>query len=57
MDQTGGNDQTGDVSDTVCAACTVEFCWSFVYCGDEPTHQVIQTFNFIDSRGYKITKK
>jgi hypothetical protein len=57
MDQTGGNDQTGDVSDAVCATRTVEFCWSFVYCGDEPTNQVIQTFNFIDSRGYKITKK
>ena len=29
----------------------------FVYRGYEPTNQVIQTFNFIDSRGYKITKK
>ena len=29
----------------------------FVYRGYEPTNQVIQTFNFVDSRGYKITKK
>jgi uncharacterized protein len=29
----------------------------FVYRGYEPTNQVIQTFNFLDSRGYKITKK
>ena len=29
----------------------------FVYRGYEPTNQVIQTFNFIDSRGYKLTKK
>ena len=29
----------------------------FAYRGYEPTNQVIQTFNFIDSRGYKITKK
>jgi TRAP transporter TAXI family solute receptor len=29
----------------------------FPYRGYEPTNQVIQTFNFLDSRGYKITKK
>lgn len=29
----------------------------FPYRGYEPTNQVIQTFNFIDSRGYKLTKK
>jgi TRAP transporter TAXI family solute receptor len=29
----------------------------FVYRGYEPTNQVIQTFNFVDSRGYKLTKK
>jgi TRAP-type uncharacterized transport system substrate-binding protein len=29
----------------------------FLYRGYEPTNQVIQTFNFLDSRGYKITKK
>ena len=29
----------------------------FMYRGYEPTNQVIQTFNFIDSRGYKLTKK
>ena len=29
----------------------------FVYRGYEPTNQVIQTFNFIDSRGSKLTKK
>lgn len=29
----------------------------FVYRGYEPTNQVIQTFNFLDSRGYKIIKK
>jgi TRAP transporter TAXI family solute receptor len=29
----------------------------FVYRGYEPTNQVIQTFNFLDTRGYKITKK
>jgi TRAP transporter TAXI family solute receptor len=29
----------------------------FMYRGYEPTNQVIQTFNFVDSRGYKITKK
>jgi uncharacterized protein len=29
----------------------------FAYRGYEPTNQVIQTFNFVDSRGYKLTKK
>ena len=29
----------------------------FLYRGYEPTNQVIQTFNFLDSREYKITKK
>ena len=29
----------------------------FPYRGYEPTNQVIQTFNFLDSRGYKITRK
>ena len=29
----------------------------FQYRGYEPTNQVIQTFNFLDSRGYKIIKK
>ncbi len=29
----------------------------FPYRGYEPTNQVIQTFNFLDSRGYKIMKK
>ena len=29
----------------------------FVYRGYEPTNQVIQTFNFLDNQGYKITKK
>lgn len=29
----------------------------FLYRGYEPTNQVIQTFNFLDSRGYKIIKK
>ena len=29
----------------------------FTYRGYEPTNQVIQTFNFLDSRGYKISKK
>jgi TRAP transporter TAXI family solute receptor len=29
----------------------------FRYRGYEPTNQVIQTFNFLDSRGYKIIKK
>ena len=29
----------------------------FAYRGYEPTNQVIQTFNFLDSRGYKIIKK
>jgi TRAP transporter TAXI family solute receptor len=29
----------------------------FLYRGYEPTNRVIQTFNFLDSRGYKITKK
>jgi TRAP transporter TAXI family solute receptor len=29
----------------------------FPYRGYEPTNQVIQTFNFLDSRGYKIVKK
>jgi TRAP transporter TAXI family solute receptor len=29
----------------------------FPYRGYEPTNQVIQTFNFLDSRGYKITKR
>ena len=29
----------------------------FLNRGYEPTNQVIQTFNFLDSRGYKITKK
>ena len=29
----------------------------FLYRGYEPTNQVIQTFNFLDSRGYKITRK
>jgi uncharacterized protein len=29
----------------------------FLYRGYEPTNQVIQTFNFLDTRGYKITKK
>ena len=29
----------------------------FPYRGYEPTNQVIQTFNFLDSRGYKIIKK
>jgi TRAP transporter TAXI family solute receptor len=29
----------------------------FLYRGYEPTNQVIQTFNFLDNRGYKITKK
>jgi TRAP-type uncharacterized transport system substrate-binding protein len=29
----------------------------FRYRGYEPTNQVIQIFNFLDSRGYKITKK
>jgi hypothetical protein len=29
----------------------------FPYRGYEPTNQVIQTFNFLDARGYKITKK
>ena len=29
----------------------------FPYRGYAPTNQVIQTFNFLDSRGYKITKK
>jgi hypothetical protein len=28
-----------------------------VYRGYEPTNQVIQTVNFLDSRGYKIIKK
>ena len=29
----------------------------FPYRGYEPTNQVIQTFNFLDNRGYKIIKK
>jgi len=29
----------------------------FMYRGYEPTNQVIQIFNFVDSRGYKLTKK
>ena len=29
----------------------------FVNRGYEPTNQVIQTFNFVDSQGYKLTKK
>jgi TRAP transporter TAXI family solute receptor len=29
----------------------------FPYRGYEPTNQVIQTFNFLDTRGYKIIKK
>jgi TRAP transporter TAXI family solute receptor len=29
----------------------------FMYRGYEPTNQVIQVFNFVDSRGYKLTKK
>lgn len=29
----------------------------FLYRGYEPTNQVIKTFNFLDSLGYKITKK
>ncbi len=29
----------------------------FLYRGYEPTNQVIETFNFLDSRGYKITRK
>src|SRR5437773_9669554 len=29
----------------------------FQYRGYEPTNQVIQTFNFLDSRGYKIIRK
>jgi len=29
----------------------------FSYRGYEPTNQVIQTFNFLNSRGYKIIKK
>jgi len=29
----------------------------FLYRGYEPTNQVIQTFNFLDGRGYRITKK
>ena len=29
----------------------------YSYRGYEPTNQVIQTFNFLDSRGYKITRK
>jgi TRAP transporter TAXI family solute receptor len=29
----------------------------FLYRGYEPTNQAIQSFNFLDSRGYKITKK
>lgn len=29
----------------------------FPYRGYEPTNQVIQTFNFLDGRGYKIIKK
>jgi TRAP transporter TAXI family solute receptor len=29
----------------------------FPYRGYEPTNQVIQTFNFLDKQGYKITKK
>ena len=49
MDQTGGNDQTGDVSDAVCATRTVEFCWSFVYCGDEPTPSEESTFKVVEA--------